>query len=148
MVMLASGCAAPPASQSVQPVQPAPQNLLIERITAKVPFPRGLEWIDGQLYVLARGRVRESGGVSADIDDLAQGCRFGDCAHGSEPGCAVRAALDDGRLDAARWHNYQKLRDELAVAADTLESRLRRKGEERVLTRALGRRLDEKYGRH
>lgn len=86
-------------------------------------------------------------GQFADIDELAQSCRFGDCTHASEPGCAVRAALADGRLDPARWQNYLKLRDELAAAADTLEARLRRKSELRVLTKALNRRLGEKYGK-
>ena len=83
----------------------------------------------------------------ADIDELAQSCRFGDCGHQSEPGCAVRAALADGRIDPARWHNYLKLRDELVAAADTLEAQLRKKSETRVLTKALGRRLGEKYGK-
>lgn len=63
----------------------------------------------------------------ADIDELAQGCRFGDCAHGSEPGCAVQAALAEGTLDASRWRNYQKLRGELGDAADALEAQLRRR---------------------
>ena len=83
----------------------------------------------------------------ADIDELAQSCRFGDCGHHGEPGCAVRAALDDGSLDSARWNNYLKLRDELGAAADTLEAQLRRKSEERVLTKSLGKRLGEKYGK-
>jgi ribosome biogenesis GTPase len=87
-------------------------------------------------------------GQFADIEALAQLCRFGDCSHQSEPGCAVRAALEDGRLDPARWHNYLKLRDELAAAADSLEAQMRRKNEARVLTKALTRRLNEKSGRH
>src|SRR6185312_4229890 len=86
-------------------------------------------------------------GQFADIEELAQHCRFGDCSHQNEPGCAVRAALDDGRLDAERWRNYLKLRGELAAAADSLEAQLRRKGEDRVLTKALTRRLNEKYGK-
>ncbi|MGA9421608.1 MAG: ribosome small subunit-dependent GTPase A [Rhodanobacteraceae bacterium] len=85
-------------------------------------------------------------GQFADIEALASECRFGDCNHGGEPGCAVREAIDDGRLDAARWRNYQKLRGELAAAADSLEAQLRGKGEARVLTRTLDRRLSEKYG--
>ena len=84
----------------------------------------------------------------ADIEALAQQCRFGDCSHQSEPGCAVRAALEDGRLDPQRWQNYLKLRDELAALADSLEAQMRRKSEDRVLTKALTRRLNEKYGRH
>jgi ribosome biogenesis GTPase len=117
---------------------------------ALIQLPSGGCLIDtpGMRELKLTGEEELDEGQFADIEDLAQACRFGDCAHGSEPGCAVRAALDDGLLDAARWQNYLKLRDELAAAADTLESRLRRKGEERVITKALGRRLDEKYGRH
>jgi hypothetical protein len=43
----------------------------MERITTMVPFPRGLAMVDGDLYVLCRGRVRGAGGVSAEIDDQA-----------------------------------------------------------------------------
>jgi hypothetical protein len=49
----------------------AESELVIERVSTKVPFPRGLEIVDGQLYVLSRGRVRESGGASGSIDDRA-----------------------------------------------------------------------------
>lgn len=52
--------------------------------------------------------------VQHEIDALAQGCRFRDCDHGREPGCAVRAALEDGRLDEARWNSWLKLGRELA----------------------------------
>jgi ribosome biogenesis GTPase len=86
-------------------------------------------------------------GQFADIEALARECRFGDCSHQSEPGCAVRAALADGSLDPERWRNYMKLRDELAAAADSLEAQMRRKSEARVLTKALTRRLNEKYGK-
>ena len=48
-----------------------PQDLRIERITTKVPFPRGLVMVDNELYVLCRGRVRGAGGVSAEINDQA-----------------------------------------------------------------------------
>lgn len=50
----------------------------------------------------------------ADIEALAGACRFGDCRHASEPGCAVRAALEDGSLDADRWRSFEKLQRELA----------------------------------
>lgn len=62
----------------------------------------------------------------ADIEALAETCRFADCGHGSEPGCAVQAALDSGELTAERWRNYLKLRDEREEQAATLEARLRR----------------------
>jgi ribosome small subunit-dependent GTPase A len=45
----------------------------------------------------------------ADIAELAAQCRFNDCAHSSEPDCAVTEALANGELDADRWQNYLKL---------------------------------------
>jgi len=48
-----------------------------------------------------------------DIAALAANCRFRDCTHGEEPGCAVRAARESGQLDPARWSSYVKLRKEL-----------------------------------
>lgn len=53
----------------------------------------------------------------ADIAALARCCRFHDCTHRSEPGCAVRTALDDGTLESARWQSYVKLQREQAYAA-------------------------------
>jgi ribosome biogenesis GTPase len=67
-----------------------------------------------------------------DIAELAAECRFSDCRHETEPGCAVRAALDEGRLDAERWRSYTELRDELAE----LESRLARRERARRRGRA------------
>lgn len=51
-----------------------------------------------------------------DIVALAASCRFSDCGHSNEPGCAVQAALADGRLDAGRYDSYIKLRDETQAA--------------------------------
>jgi ribosome biogenesis GTPase len=48
----------------------------------------------------------------ADIVALAGACRFADCRHESEPGCAVRAAIEEGRLDTARLGRYRKLANE------------------------------------
>lgn len=53
----------------------------------------------------------------ADIAVLTTQCRFNDCAHRTEPGCAIRAALADGSLDPERWSSYQKLQRELARLA-------------------------------
>ncbi|MGB0133834.1 ribosome small subunit-dependent GTPase A [Dokdonella sp.] len=117
---------------------------------ALIQLPTGGCLIDtpGMREIKLTGEETLDGSQFGDIEELAQNCRFGDCSHLSEPGCVVRAALDDGRLDNARWHNYLKLRGELAAAADSLELQLRRKSETRIQTKALGRRLDEKYGRH
>ena len=51
-------------------------------------------------------------GAFEDIDTLTAECRFRDCSHDREPGCAVRAAVDDGRLVAARFDNYRRLQRE------------------------------------
>ncbi len=47
-----------------------------------------------------------------DIAALADGCRFRDCQHDQEPGCAVKAAVASGQLDAARYASYLKLTHE------------------------------------
>jgi ribosome biogenesis GTPase len=48
-----------------------------------------------------------------DIEELARHCRFSDCAHDQEPGCAIRDALEQGTLPAERWDSYRKLQREL-----------------------------------
>lgn len=50
----------------------------------------------------------------SDIEKLSCLCRFRDCQHSNEPGCAVRVAIDEGRLDEKRFSNYLKLKKELA----------------------------------
>jgi ribosome biogenesis GTPase / thiamine phosphate phosphatase len=49
-----------------------------------------------------------------DIEELALSCRFSDCKHKSEPGCAVQEALESGQLDKSRWENYLKMMREVA----------------------------------
>jgi len=49
-----------------------------------------------------------------DVETFAARCRFRDCSHQVEPGCAIRAALESGELDAERWESHEKLRRELA----------------------------------
>jgi ribosome biogenesis GTPase len=65
------------------------------------------------------GLVEDAGGVDhlfADIVAMADGCRFRDCQHQGEPGCAVAAAVDAGDLDGARLASYHKLQREVAAA--------------------------------
>jgi ribosome biogenesis GTPase / thiamine phosphate phosphatase len=69
-----------------------------------------------------------TGGIEEAFDDLFELfalCRFSDCAHESEPGCAVRDALRDGRLEPARWRSYSKLQRELATLERKLDARAR-----------------------
>ncbi|MFD3484161.1 ribosome small subunit-dependent GTPase A [Streptomyces sp. NPDC058665] len=65
------------------------------------------------------------GQVFTEIEELAEGCRFHDCAHVSEPGCAVLAALADGSLPERRLESYRKLlRENQRIVAKT-DARLR-----------------------
>lgn len=82
----------------------------------------------------------------ADIDALAAQCRFRDCRHRQEPGCAVRAAESAGELPAGRLESYQKLQDEQAHQARQLDQRAQIDEKRRVksATRALHKRLKDK----
>jgi ribosome biogenesis GTPase len=68
------------------------------------------------LRSLGLGADRDVGmrAAFADIEALAASCRFRDCAHDAEPGCAVRGAVDAGALDPDRFASYTKLARELA----------------------------------
>ncbi len=59
-----------------------------------------------------------------DVAELALRCRFNDCSHESEPGCAVRAALEDGRLTSDRLASYRNLVRELAFQERRRDPRL------------------------
>jgi ribosome biogenesis GTPase / thiamine phosphate phosphatase len=60
-----------------------------------------------------------------DVADLILQCRFSDCEHRTEPGCAIKAALADGSLPAERWESYLKLQRELARLERKLDPKLR-----------------------
>ena len=63
--------------------------------------------------IQVRGGEQDLDNTFADISDLAAGCRFSDCRHDAEPGCAVREALRNGELDAKHFKNYLQLQREL-----------------------------------
>jgi ribosome biogenesis GTPase len=58
--------------------------------------------------------IRELDGCYPEIRAVRDGCKFADCAHVSEPACAVRKAVDQGTLSRARYESYLKLRSEIA----------------------------------
>ena len=100
---------------------------------------RQLVLLPGGGMILDTPGIREVGLVDADeglstvfddVEELALNCRFRDCGHGNEPGCAVRAALDEGRLDADRWAHFQKLSREL-VASGVTKDRMAQEVERR-----------------
>ncbi len=62
------------------------------------------------------GLIDAEGGMEeafAEVANLAARCRFRDCSHGTEPGCAVREALEKGELEPARFESWRKLRGEI-----------------------------------
>ena len=56
----------------------------------------------------------------ADVEAYLGRCRFSDCKHEGEPGCAIRAAISTGELDADRWESYRKLKEEAVDKAELL----------------------------
>ena len=85
-------------------------------------------------------------GAFADIDALAAQCRFRDCRHRQEPGCAVRGAVASGALAAPRVASYHKLQDEQAHQEIRLDQRalIEEKRRARIGAKALQKRLKEK----
>jgi ribosome biogenesis GTPase len=85
-------------------------------------------------------------GTFTDIADLADHCRFRDCRHRGEPGCAVRAAVQSRALPAERLDSFLKLAEEQAHAARQQDERaaIERKRQGRVGSRALRKRLKDK----
>jgi ribosome biogenesis GTPase len=77
----------------------------------------------------------------ADIDKLADGCRFADCTHTREARCAVRAALESGELPDARYASYLKLRKEIEVLEARRDHRalLEKKRKDKILHREIKR---------
>ncbi|HIW76068.1 MULTISPECIES: ribosome small subunit-dependent GTPase A [Gordonibacter] len=69
------------------------------------------------------------GAAFADVEELAEHCRFRDCRHADEPGCAVRAAVESGELSPERFASYQALRQETAEVAERREEARRMRGE-------------------
>jgi len=65
------------------------------------------------------------GDVFDDIEALALRCRFSDCRHETEPGCAIKEALADGSLDPGRLQSYRKLQRELRAIAARSDARIR-----------------------
>ena len=63
-----------------------------------------------------------------DIEELAEHCRFSDCSHKSEPGCAIREALADGTLSEKRWKTYQDMLREEAFSKERKQIMMKKIG--------------------
>jgi len=92
-----------------------------------IPLPGGGALIDtpGLRAVAMWGDEEGVETTFAEIAELGHGCRYDDCAHEVEPGCAVRAAVESGGLDPARYEAYLALRRESAFQARQGDARLK-----------------------
>lgn len=92
---------------------------------ALIRLPTGACLIDtpGMRELKLTGDVDLDETVFDDIARLAERCRFRDCRHEREPGCAVRDAIEAGRLPRPRWEHYVKLRAEREAAAEAARAR-------------------------
>jgi ribosome biogenesis GTPase / thiamine phosphate phosphatase len=88
-----------------------------------------------------------AGGLEQTFDDvvaLAGACRFGDCSHESEPGCAVRQALRDGSLTPERFESWRKLERELGRLERRLDARARAEHSHQIRKEARQRRRTQR----
>jgi ribosome biogenesis GTPase / thiamine phosphate phosphatase len=85
---------------------------------------------------LWNGGADSVGHAFSDVEALAADCRFNDCRHGSEPGCAVQAALRSGELSPERHRSWLKLQRELRAMAVRADARLRREEKRKWQRRA------------
>jgi len=69
--------------------------------------------------------------VFDDIETLILRCRFSDCGHDTEPGCAIKGALADGSLEIGRFNSYRKLQREVRAIAAKSDARLRHEDRKR-----------------
>jgi ribosome biogenesis GTPase len=92
-----------------------------------VPLPSGAILLDTpgmrELQLWAGEEVLDT--TFSEISELAAECKFSDCAHEREPGCAIRGALGDGTLSQERWDSYRKLQRELRALEIRKDARLR-----------------------
>ncbi|MFP7722351.1 ribosome small subunit-dependent GTPase A [Lysobacter sp. A3-1-A15] len=115
---------------------------------ALIPLPSGACMIDTpgmrELKPTGEEDVAESFG---DVEALAAQCRFRDCVHDREPGCAVQAAIKAGTLDPQRYANYRKLGDEVAGAAGRLAQRRAEAADDKSQSRTSGARPSDRHGK-
>ena len=82
------------------------------------------------------------GNAFSDIEELAQHCRFRDCRHENEPGCAVREAIENGTLDESRFESYKKIKTEAKYSGNAAD--YRRQKEQFFKNIAIGERKKRK----
>ncbi|RMH83787.1 MAG: ribosome small subunit-dependent GTPase A, partial [Actinomyces sp.] len=122
------------ATGAVRPGDARGRHTTTVRELVAIPGPDGSEGGGG--LVLDTPGIRAIGladatealeRVFADIEELARSCRFADCAHDTEPGCAVQAAVAAGELDRRRVERHRALRAEIAEQAERARRRRKRR---------------------
>ena len=107
-----------------------------------VPLPSGALLLDTpgmrELQLWADEEALDT--TFADVADLAAQCRFADCSHEREPGCAVQEALGDGSLPAERFASYRKLQREVRALEIRKDARLRAEAKKEIRRRNRQRR--------
>jgi len=138
--------------QNVQEVQPVRESDSKGRHTTTA---RQLFALPGGALLMDTPGLREmqlwdaDGGVAqifSDVVELAAKCRFGNCQHGTEPGCAVQAALEAGTLDRARLENQKKLLREQEFLRRKIdpEARLEHKQQWKQIHRAARQKYEQR----
>jgi len=112
-----------------------------------VVLPSGAVVIDtpGLRGVALAGSEQGLAQAFSDVEELATACRFSDCGHQGEPGCAVQASIDAGDLSAERMASWRHLQRELDGQARRTDVRLR--AEEKAKWKAIHRAQRARGGR-
>lgn len=136
------------ARQATQPVRESDQRGR-HTTTARelIPLPGGAVLLDTPgMRLLQLWAEDETTSAFPDVDALADRCRFRDCRHQAEPGCAVRQALASGEISSQRYQSWAKLRREQEHFAARHDQRLRieRKTRWRSIARQLRNRPDKR----
>jgi ribosome biogenesis GTPase len=113
-----------------------------------VPLPGGGALIDtpGMRELALWGDAEDLAGAFADIEALSQSCRFLDCQHQGQPGCAIDAALESGELDPARLDSFFKLQRELLYHEQRKQHVAARQKQHKQIARALKQRRKSPLG--
>lgn len=93
----------------------------------------------GMRKLLMGENAEGSQSTFSDIEELATQCRFSDCQHKKEPGCAVKKALEDGTLDERHWKTYLSLQREEAYSKERKQIMMRKIGKTRKEIKTRGR---------
>ena len=88
------------------------------------------------------------GEAFTDVEAFLGRCRFADCTHQNEPGCAVRAAIASGELSESRWASYQQLKREALYSEDKGEFLRQRQAKHKAIARMVRQRKKDRRAKY